>query len=525
MMSWQAGESLVPVAIGAVIDRAITPHDGAAIIGWIGVLAGLFLVLSFSFRYGSRLSRRAVERSAHGIRVRLTENVLDPSVAPDPTHQAGRLMSVASSDANRIGILCGVLPRTCGALISVAIAAVALLLISVPLGLVVLIGSVPLLAAVHLLGRPLERRSSAEQARAAEAAGLASDLVNGIRALKGIGGEAAAADRYRAASSRSLRATMHAARAESTYDGMTLLLTMVFLAIVALIGGRLAAEGRISVGDLVAAVGLAQFLLGPLAGLSTVGSTFAKSRASAARVAAVLARPQRATGELSRSGPGALAIRSGTVDLDIEPGQLIGVAAAPTDATALIEALATAAYCEADSVLVDGVAVRRLSPAAARRALLVARHDDYLFAETVLDNVRAGKADHEPIDAAITAADLPEMAGVLPSGLDTELTERGRSLSGGQRQRVALARALAADPAVLVLHDPTTAVDTVTEARIADGLRELRAGRTTVLVATSPTLLAVCDRVLVIEDGAIRAAGRHTQLADSDPVYRSLVLT
>ena len=176
-------------------------------------------------------------------------------------------------------------------------------------------------------------------------------------------------------------------------------------------------------------------------------------------------------------------------------------------------------------MLVDGVAVRHLSPAAARQALLVARHDGYLFAETVLDNVRAGKADDESIDAAITAADLPEIAGVLPSGLNTELTERGRSLSGGQRQRVALARALAADPAVLVLHDPTTAVDTVTEARIAEGLRELRAGRTTVLVATSPTLLAVCDRVVVIEDGAIRAAGRHTQLADSDPVYRSLVLT
>ena len=524
MMSWQAGEALVPVAIGAVIDRAITPHDGAAIIGWIGVLAGLFLVLSFSFRFGSRLSRTATERASHAIRVRLTEHVLDPAAIPDPTHQAGTLMSLASSDANRIGILCMVLPRTCGALISVIIVAVALLRISVPLGLVVLIGSVPLLAAVHFLGRPLEKRSSAEQARAAEAAGLATDLVNGIRALKGIGGEAAAADRYRKASARSLRATLHAARAESSYDGITLLLTMIFLAIVALIGGRLAAEGGISVGDLVAAVGLAQFLLGPLAGLSSVGSFLAKARASAGRVAVVLARPHRAIAELAGSTPGSGALTIRSVELTVEPGELIGVAASPADAAALIETLATAAYDDTGTVLVDGIPVHGLSPAAAGAALLVARHDGYLFAESVLDNVRAGRSDERRVHDAISAADVVELAGTLPAGLDTELTERGRSLSGGQRQRVALARALAADPAVLVLHDPTTAVDTVTEARIAAGLRSLRAGRTTVLVATSPTLLAVCDRVVVIEDGVLRAAGQHSQLADSDPVYRNLVL-
>ncbi|MGW1934268.1 ATP-binding cassette domain-containing protein, partial [Streptomyces sp. NPDC001919] len=99
-----------------------------------------------------------------------------------------------------------------------------------------------------------------------------------------------------------------------------------------------------------------------------------------------------------------------------------------------------------------------------------------------------------------------------------------RSLSGGQRQRVALARALAADRPVLVLHDPTTAVDTVTESRIAAGLREVRRDRTTVLVTTSPALLAVTDRVVVLEDGAVRAAGHHTELLAADATYRAAVL-
>ncbi|WP_164873051.1 ATP-binding cassette domain-containing protein, partial [Streptomyces resistomycificus] len=109
-------------------------------------------------------------------------------------------------------------------------------------------------------------------------------------------------------------------------------------------------------------------------------------------------------------------------------------------------------------------------------------------------------------------------------GVDTVLAERGRSLSGGQRQRVALARALAADRPVLVLHDPTTAVDTVTESRIAARLREVRRGRTTVLVTTSPALLAVTDRVVVLDGGTVTANGRHAELVAGDEAYRAAVL-
>jgi putative ABC transport system ATP-binding protein len=109
--------------------------------------------------------------------------------------------------------------------------------------------------------------------------------------------------------------------------------------------------------------------------------------------------------------------------------------------------------------------------------------------------------------------------------VDTVLAERGRSLSGGQRQRVALARALAADQPVLVVHDPTTAVDTVTESLVAARLKDLRRGSTTLLVTTSPALLAMTDRVVVLDGGAVTADGRHPDLVATDEAYRSVVLT
>jgi putative ABC transport system ATP-binding protein len=124
----------------------------------------------------------------------------------------------------------------------------------------------------------------------------------------------------------------------------------------------------------------------------------------------------------------------------------------------------------------------------------------------------------------LTAAAADEVVEVLPEGLDTGLGEGGRTVSGGQRQRIALARALAADAPVLVLHDPTTAVDAATEHRIAAGLAALRAGRTTVLVTSSPALLARCHRVLVVDRGEVVAAGDHASLV-ADSRYREAVLS
>ncbi|TDB92306.1 ABC transporter ATP-binding protein [Actinomadura sp. 7K534] len=532
----QAGEVLVPVVIGVVIDKAILPGDAGALVRWIAVLGAVFAGLSYSYRFSFRLAERAAEQAAHELRLELTRRTLDPRGGAETGRLPGELVNIATGDSKRAGGVHVAMAAGTAALAGLVAGGVALLWMSVPLGLLVLLGIPPLLGLAHVIGKPLERRSGAEQERAAHASGVAADLLAGLRVLKGIGAERAAVGRYRRTSRDSLAATVRAARAQAWHDGGMLTLTGVFIAVVALVGGRLAISGDITVGQLVTAVGLAQFLLGPLSILSWANGEFAQGRASAARVASVLGAPPAVAdgdGEPPRPVRGALRLRGVRygdalhgLDLDVAPGELLGVAAtSPAAATALLRLLGRSADPDSGTIELDGTPLRELAPAAVRRAVVVAEHDADLFEGTLLENVTAAApAGADGTAAALAAAAADEVAANLPRGTATVLTERGRSLSGGQRQRVALARALAAAAPVLVLHDPTTAVDAFTEARIAAGVREARGGRTTIVVATSPALLAAADRVVFVDGGAVAAEGAHGDLVHEHPAYRATVL-
>jgi putative ABC transport system ATP-binding protein len=527
----QAGEALVPVVIGVVIDLAVATGSPRALVVWLAVLGVAFIVLSFSYRFAARIAERASEQAAHELRLRLTRRVLDPRGGAERDRLPGALTNIASGDAERVGSAVGLLALGVSSIAGLTVSAVALLQVSVPLGLLVLLGTPPLLYLAHLVSRPLARRSEGEQERAAQASGTAADLVAGLRVLKGLGAETAASERYRTTSRASLFAALRASRAQAGHDGAVLALTGGFIAAVALAGAVLAMRGQVSIGGLVAAVGLAQFLHGPFRVLAFVNGVFAQARASAQRIADVLESPwsvpdgsatlpPEPAGQLRLDGVRYGSLRG--VDAHIDSGSLVGIVAPdPATAADLLACLARDTDPAEGSVEVDGVDVAKLALDDLRRAVLVAEHDAALFEASLADNVAA--AARGPIDLALDAATADEVADALPEGRGTELAERGRSLSGGQRQRVALARALAADPPVLVLHDPTTAVDTVTEARVAERLAVLRRGRTTVLVTTSPALLDTADTVLFLVGGTVAAQGSHADLARTSETYREAV--
>ncbi len=523
----QGGEALVPVVIGVVIDQAVARGSVLTLLAWLAVLALLFAGLSTSYRFGARYGEQAAERAAHEIRLDVGRRVLHPGGVAQ-AGLAGELVSIGTSDAKRVGTINSVLPFGVAGLAGLLVAAVVLLRMSVPLGLLVLLGTPPMLYLAHLIGKPLERRSEAEQERVAHASGIATDLVAGLRVLKGVGAERAAVERYRRTSQDSLRATLKAARAQAWHNGALLALTGIFIATVALVGGNLAAAGRISVGDLVAAVGLAQYLTTPFVIFSWVNGEFAQARASAARIADVLDAPpavESGDGALPDAPAGHVRLSGVTqgnlreLDLEARPGELLGVVVTdPAAATDLLDCLGRTATPSAGTVSLDAVDLSTVDTSRVREAVLVAAHDADLFAGTLEENVHIGPRAAE----AMAAAAADEVAHALPDG--ATVSERGRSLSGGQRQRVALARALAVDAPVLVLHDPTTAVDTVTEARIADGIAALRRDRTTILVTTSPALLAATDRVVLVDDGRVVGEGSHTELVER-PDYRAAVLS
>ncbi|MEU2823742.1 ABC transporter ATP-binding protein [Streptomyces bacillaris] len=547
----QTGEALVPVLIGLIVDRAVVRPDGGALALWLVVLAVVYAMLSYGFRFGARAGERAAEQAAHRLRLDVVRRVLAPHGGAEAGRPPGALVNVATEDARRVGALNMALTLGIAAVVGVVAGAVLLLRASVPLGLLVLVGAPVLMALGHYLARPLEHRSEAEQERAAHASGVAADLVAGVRVLKGLQAERAAVARYRATSQASREANVRAARAAALQTGLMLTLTGAFIALVALVGGRLVLSGSIGLGALVSAVGLALFLPGPIAVLAWVGAELAKARASAARIADVLAAPGETTGgtvepdtpasaatgpdapttaatptpgelRLHRLGHGGL----DGIDLTVRAGEHLGIVVTDTaDAATLLRCLARRCDPDRGRIELDGTPLTELAPAALRSTLLVAEHDAQLFDGTLLDNVTAAapaEADPRP---AMDAAAVDEVAATLPGGTAGRIGERGSSLSGGQRQRVALARALAADRSVLVVHDPTTAVDAATEARIATGIRRARTGRTTVLVTSSPALLAATDRVVLIDGGTVAAEAPHEDLVRDHPVYRSAVLT
>lgn len=540
----QACEALVPVAIGLTIDLAVSTGDFTALLWCVSGFALLFTVLASAYRFGARLTLGAVEREAHLLRLESARRVLHPRGERSGL-RSGEVLAVATSDAEQAASYARAWAVGIAQVTAITVTTVVLLSINVPLGAGVLLGVPLMLLLLRVPAARITRRTEAKQATAARATAMATDLVSGLRVLMGIGARRNAALRYRDVSDRALAASVGAAATNGLYKGLVTAAGAVFLACVAGTAGWMALQGHITIGELVIVVGLAQFLSEPVQALGMVGQMFAVARASAQRLVRLLNAPDAVTNTGGRILPGvlpdvphAVELEGVThrmldgVDLTVAQGEFVGVLTTdPRDAEALIDVLAGRSEGAGGTVRVGGIPVTELDLTSLRGAVLVEEHGSVLFEGTLHSNLHTDPtrvADESALRAALAAAAAEDLVTGHPDGLDRPVTDRAANLSGGQRQRVALARALVADPPVLVLHDPTTAVDAVTEEAIAQGTAALRAERSplgaTLVIANSPALLARADRVVVLREGRVHALGTHARLAEDDPHYREAVL-
>ena len=216
------------------------------------------------------------------------------------------------------------------------------------------------------------------------------------------------------------------------------------------------------------------------------------------------------------------------VTFTAEPGETVALLGATGSGKSSLVKLIPRFYdVTGGRVTIDGVDVRNVDEAALRRTVGVALQESILFSGTIRDNIRFGRPDasEEEVIAAAKSAQAHDFITAFPAGYDTLVGQRGVNLSGGQKQRIAIARALLTEPSVLILDDSTSAVDMETEARIQEALATMRAGRTSFVVAQRISTVLNADKILVLDDGAIVAAGAHAELLATSPIYREICAT
>ncbi|MGW2181116.1 ABC transporter transmembrane domain-containing protein [Streptomyces sp. NPDC001732] len=554
-MAWgllhQCSLAGLPLAAGFAV-QAVVDRSGSRL-AWAG---GLLLVLGVLIALGdTMLHRTAVTNwitAAARVQQLLARKTAELGSALTRRVAAGEVVAVSTGDVEKIGWFVEALSRFASAAAALVLICAGLLLYLPSLGLLVTL-SVPLLALAVLPLLPrATRRADLQREKAGRATELASDTVAGLRVLRGIGGEELFLGRYRRASQEVREAAVHSARMWSLISAIQVLLPGVLLISLVVYGAALARDGRIEVGQLVTVYSAATLLLFPLRHFEEIAMAYSFSRLSAGRAVRVLSLSRADRPASLETAPGG-DLYDPVTGLMAPAGLFTAVVCGdPDEAGRLAERLGGHAQADPESgpdtagdaagrtakdgatvpsVLLGGVPLDELSRVTARTAVLVQDKDPVLLSGTLgelLDVPSSGSVTAEEALSAAQCGDVLDSLAQASAAADgdpmaTRITERGRSLSGGQRQRLALARSLVTDPEVLVLDEPTSAVDSHTESRVAAGIKSLRRGRTTVVFASSPLLLDLADRVVLAHRGTVVAVGSHRELLRTEPRYRAVV--
>ncbi len=525
--AWMLSQALLWAAVGGAIDHGIADHSLSQLLTWSGliVLLGLIQAVSGGLRHQLAVTNwmRATYRTIQVIGRHLSRAGTAITERVNP----GDIVNSVGADAPRIGMAYDSLARFIGAIISWLIVSLILLRSSGTLGLIVLVG-VPVLAlATAPLMRPLHRAQAAQREATGRLAALGTDTVAGLRILRGVGGEDVFLDNYRSQSARVRAAGVRAASPQAALESGQLLLPAILTTLVTFLGAREVAQGRLAPGQLVAFFGYATFLTTPLREVIQYSIMATRAYVGATKVVRLLQiEPAIEDPTEPVSWPGVInELADASSGIRLTRGQLVGlVTETPVEASALADRLGRF-DARATGVTLYGVELDRYALADVRRHVIVHDVEPRLFSGPLRDELAPHEhaADDRILDvlAATSALDVLE---ALAEGLDTLVDERGRSFSGGQRQRLSLARTLLSGADVLILVEPTSAVDTHTEGRIARSLGELRGERIVLIATTSPLVLERLDRVLLVSEGVVVDEGSHEELITTSSPYRQIVL-
>ncbi|PJJ73120.1 ATP-binding cassette subfamily B protein [Diaminobutyricimonas aerilata] len=459
---------------------------------------------------------------------------------------SGQLLSRVVSDLNLIRrwLSFGIVLLSVNVM-TIVIGFVFLVSISWQLGVLFMVCSIPLWVYGYLFEQKYSTVARRSQDQAGDLATAVEESVHGIRVLKAFGRGGHALKNF-ADQAEGLRDTeMEKARAIAGIWWWLLLVPDVTFALSLLGGALLAVNGDLTVGELLAFFATATVLRWPVESIGFLLSMTFDARTAVDRFFEVMDETNTITDpEHPRSveevrgrlvfedvhfryqdSPKQYADLIDGVNLAIEPGETMALVGLTGCGKTTLTALTTRLYeVTGGRITIDGVDIRDLTREELRTHLAMAFEDATLFSATVRDNVLLGRPDASEEDLA-EALEIAQAGFVyaLPQGLDTKVGEEGLSLSGGQRQRLALARAVAAQPAVLVLDDPLSALDVDTEALVEAALRRVLAKTTALIVAHRPSTVQLADRVALMQDGVISAVGTHTELLATSEHYRFVI--
>jgi ABC-type multidrug transport system fused ATPase/permease subunit len=521
---WVAGLGLTPAAIGEAINAGLIARNQTALVWWGLAVLGLGVVQALSAMFVERFEMRLRVGAGYQTMQFVTRQACDLGATVSRRVTAGDLVTVGVSDISLIGESLEVGARGVGGAVGFVFVAVLMLTASWQVGLLVLIAVPVILLITTRLSRLLRERQGQVRAQQRELTDQAVDIVRGLRVLRGFGGEQMFAGRYRGGSQQLRFTVLRQARASAMLGAASTFLPGLLLVGVVALSAELVLSRHLKAGEMVAFYGYAAFLSSPISRMTFAVSKAMQAHVAAANVTRLLRlKPDIGPGPDADSNPVSPGVLADPDSGLLVPAHgLTAVVCSAGDAVALSDRLGR--YVESGTTY-DGQPLGTLPLADVRERILVATADAHLFAGPLRRELDpAGRLDgsDDLLWAAIDAAAARDIIEALPDQLETSMAAGGREFSGGQQQRLRLVRALMADPEVLILIDPASAVDAHTESRMAAGIERLRQGRATVVFTTSILLLNRADRVALVIDGTVAAEGSHDSLM-GDARYRSMV--